>query len=241
MRSYSRLASISAAGSEVTMKRGLASPSVHSALPMTRRMRLHLSKVDQRKSLKRRAGLPVLSASARAAALSVSISARRGGVGGQAEDVVHAVGFAPRHQRLAAEAAVGAQQNAHPRPAGADLADDARHFLHRSGRAVDVGAAQLGRPQVPTAEDVERQVAVAVVIAMEEPAFLLAMQRVIGGIEIECDLCRSLGVGIEEQIDEQGLDGSGIGGNAGIAGWLVAAEFEPVQRAFARQRRTVAA
>src|SRR3954466_5198100 len=47
MRSYSRLASISAAGSEVTMKRGLASPSVHSALPMTRRMRLQLSKVDQ--------------------------------------------------------------------------------------------------------------------------------------------------------------------------------------------------
>ena len=43
------------------MKRGLASPWVHSALPMTRRMRLQLSRVDQRKSLKRRAGLPVRS------------------------------------------------------------------------------------------------------------------------------------------------------------------------------------
>src|SRR3954453_8610586 len=76
---------------------------------------------------------------------------------------------------------------------------------------------------------------------MEEPAFLLAMQRVIGGIEIQRDLCRSLGVGIEEQIDEQSLDGRGIGGNAGMAGWLVAAELEPVQRAFARQRRALLA
>src|SRR3954451_23438931 len=41
------------------MKRGLASPWVHSALAITRRLRLQLSRVDQRKSLKRRAGLPV--------------------------------------------------------------------------------------------------------------------------------------------------------------------------------------
>src|SRR4051794_41902242 len=72
-RSYSRLASISAAGSEVTIKRGLASPSVHSALPMTRRMRLQLSRVDQRKSLKRRGGLAGFSAAARADGLSGAI------------------------------------------------------------------------------------------------------------------------------------------------------------------------
>src|SRR3954449_12264962 len=41
------------------MKRGLASPWVHSALAITRRLRLQLSRVDQRKSLKRRAGLTV--------------------------------------------------------------------------------------------------------------------------------------------------------------------------------------
>jgi hypothetical protein len=159
----------------------------------------------------------------------------------QAEDVIHAVGFAPRHQVLAAEAAVGAQQNAHPRPAGTDLADNARHFLHRSGRAIDVRAAQLGGQQVPAAEDVERQITVAVVVAMEEPAFLLPVQRIIGGVEIERDLRRGLGVGIEEQIDEQRLTGRAIGGNAGIAGGRVAAEFEPVQAAFAGQRRAVAA
>jgi hypothetical protein len=67
------------------------------------------------------------------------------------------------------------------------------------------------------------------------------VQRIIGGIEIERDLRRRLGVGIEEQIHEQRLNGRAIGGNAGIAGWLVAAEFQPVQRAFAGQWRTVLA
>jgi hypothetical protein len=44
--------------SEVTTKRGLASPAVNSALPTTRRSRLQLSSVVHRKSLKQRAGLP---------------------------------------------------------------------------------------------------------------------------------------------------------------------------------------
>ena len=70
----------------------------------------------------------------------------------------------------------------------ADLADDARDLLDRAGRGVDVRAPQLGRQQMAAAEDVERQVAVAVVIAVEEPAFLVAVQRIVGGIEIEDDL-----------------------------------------------------
>jgi hypothetical protein len=38
---------------------------------------------------------------------------------------------------------------------------------------------------VSAAEDVERQIAVAVIIAKKEPALLMAVQRVIGGIQIE--------------------------------------------------------
>ena len=94
---------------------------------------------------------------------------------------------------------------------------------------------------MPAAEDIQRQIAIAVVIAVEEPAFLMPVQWVIGGIEIERDLRRGFGVGIEEQIDEQGLDGGCIGGNPGIAGWLGAAEFKPVQCAFAGQRGAVLA
>ena len=113
-------------------------------------------------------------------------------VAGEAEDEVDPVRLAPGHQRLAGEAAVGAQQDPHPRPAGADLADDARDLLHGAGRGVDVGAAQLGRQQVPAAEDVERQVAVAVVVAVEEAALLVPVQRNVGGVEVEDDLPRRL-------------------------------------------------
>ena len=65
---------------------------------------------------------------------------------------------------------------------------------------------------------------------MEEPACLLPVQRVIGGIDIERDLRRGFGVGIKKPIDKQRFDGGGIGGNAGIAAWFGAAEFKPVQR-----------
>ena len=225
------------------MKRGLASPPVHSALPTTRRGRLQLSSVDQRKSRKRRAGLPVrLALGARRPTARSSISLDQPGVAGEAEQEVDAVGLAPGHQRLAGKAAVGAQQDAHPRPAGADLADDARDLLDRAGRGVDVGAAQLGRQQMPAAEDVERQVAVAVVIAVEEAAFLVAVQRIVGGVEIEDDLRRRLAVRIEEQIDEQRLDRRRCRGRScGSASASGAAQFQPVQRALAGQRRAVRA
>ena len=41
---------------------------------------------------------------------------------------------------------------------------------------------------------------------MEEPAFLMAVQRIVGGVEVEDDLLRSLGMRVEEEIDEQALD-----------------------------------
>ncbi len=55
----------------------------------------------------------------------------------------------------------------------------------------------IGFPQPRTqhllsAENVERQIAIVVVVAVEEPAFLLAVQRQVGGVDIEDDLVRSL-------------------------------------------------
>ena len=44
-------------------------------------------------------------------------------VAGEAEDVINPVGFAPVHQRVAAEAGIGTQQDPHPRPAPAELAN----------------------------------------------------------------------------------------------------------------------
>ena len=59
---------------------------------------------------------------------------------------------------------------------------------HAMLRRVDVRAPQLCGQQMPTAEHIKRQITVAIVIAVEEPPLLLAMQRVIGRIQIENDL-----------------------------------------------------
>jgi hypothetical protein len=45
------------------------------------------------------------------------------------------------------------------------------------------GRAQFARQQVPAAEHVERQIAVIVVIAVEEAPFLVPVQRVVGDAE----------------------------------------------------------
>jgi hypothetical protein len=90
------------------------------------------------------------------------------------------------------EARIGAHQDAHLGPAAANLDNDARHRLDRAVRRIQARAPQLGIQQMASAEHVKRQIAVAVVIAVEEPALLLAVHRIVGGVEIENDLARRL-------------------------------------------------
>jgi hypothetical protein len=59
---------------------------------------------------------------------------------------------------------------------------------------------------MPPAEDVEWQIAVAIVIAVEEAPLLVPVQRVIARVEVENDLLRRLGVRLEEEIDKQAFD-----------------------------------
>ena len=51
-----------------------------------------------------------------------------------------------------------------------------------------------------TAEHIERQIAVAIVIAVEEPTLLLAVQRIVGRIQVENDLPGRPLMRLEEQI-----------------------------------------
>ena len=69
---------------------------------------------------------------------------------------------------------------------------------------------ELGRQQMPAAEHVKRQVAVAIIVAVEEPAFLMAVQRIVGGVEVEDDLLGRPVVRLEEEVDEQALDRRGV-------------------------------
>ena len=119
--------------------------------------------------------------------------------------------------------------------------DDARDLLDRPGASVDVRRPELGRQQMPAAEHVERQVAVAVVVAVEEPAFLMAVQRIVGGVEVEHDLLGRLRVRLEEEVDEQRLDRRRVVADLLVAGGDLARQFEPVQRRLAGDRRAVLA
>ncbi len=95
---------------------------------------------------------------------------------------------------------------------------------------------------MPAAEHVQRQVAVAVIVAVEEAPFLVAVERIIGGVEIEDDPLRWLLVSLQEEFDEQPLDRPGL-----VPDLVIAVErrgrcmLEPVQRALAGQRRAVGA
>src|SRR4028119_1510110 len=82
------------------------------------------------------------------------------------------------HQSMSASRAKPeSARSFHPRPARPDLMHDARNFLDRPGTRIDVGAAQFRREQVPAAEDIERQGAVAIIVAVEEAAFLMPVDR----------------------------------------------------------------
>ena len=62
---------------------------------------------------------------------------------------------------------------------------------------------QLGGEQMPAAEDVERQVAIAVVVAVEVPALLLAVDRIVRGVQIDDHARGALEVGLHTQRHEQ--------------------------------------
>ena len=79
--------------------------------------------------------------------------------------------------------------------------------------------------------------AVAVVVAVEEPPLLMPVQRVVGGVEVEHDLLRRALVGVEKQVDEQRLDRGAVVGDPAVAVGFRAAMLEPVERALAGERR----
>lgn len=97
-----------------------------------------------------------------------------------------------------------------------------------------------GGEQVPAAEHVERQIAPAIVIAVEEPALLVAVQGIVGRVEVENDLRRRLAVRVEEQLDEQPLDRRPVMADPVVARRPARRRmFHPVERALAGKGRTV--
>jgi hypothetical protein len=76
---------------------------------------------------------------------------------------------------------------------------------------------------------------------VKEPPFLMPVQGIVGGIEIENDLLRRMLVRLHEQIDKQRLDPGAVPSDPVIARQLRPAQLEPVEGALAGQRRTILA
>jgi len=93
--------------------------------------------------------------------------------------------------------------------------------------------------QMATAEHVQRQVAIAVVVAVEEPSLLASVQGIVGRVEIENDLLGRTGVRLQEQIDKHAFDRRRVVADLVIARRCRPAQFQPVQCALARQRRAI--
>jgi len=75
---------------------------------------------------------------------------------------------------------------------------------------------------------------------MEEAAFLMAVDRIVGRVKIEDDLLRGRRVCLQEDIDEQALDGGALVPNLVITGGRPFRRvFQSVQRALTRDRGTV--
>ena len=82
---------------------------------------------------------------------------------------LHTVVFAPPHQPIEGEPTVSTVDDLHLRPSGSDLGDDALEYAVGAETPIDVRRSQAGCQQIAFAEEVQRQVAIVVVVPVEEP------------------------------------------------------------------------
>ena len=85
--------------------------------------------------------------------------------------------------------AVGSHNDAHPAPkAPPDGATEFLERLHRAAAGIALGVSQSRQERDIATKAVEWQITVAAVVTVEESSFLVAMQRVVGGVKIQDNL-----------------------------------------------------
>ena len=123
-----------------------------------------------------------------------------------------------RHQFLAAKATIRSEPDVNVRPLFTEPCDNEGDLVLGACRGVDIGGPEFGQQKLAAAENVQRQIAVACVVAVKEAAFL----------------ARRGCVRLNEEADEQLLHGVLIHADLAVAvvirAWRM---FQPVQRRFA--------
>src|SRR5215831_115644 len=90
-------------------------------------------------------------------------------------------------------------------------------------------------------EYVKRQIAVAIIIGVEEPSLLVTVDRIIGRIKIKDDLVRCSAVRLQKQVDQKSLDRDWIVRDLVITRRLQPAKLESVERRLASDRCAILA
>src|SRR5258708_15933570 len=92
---------------------------------------------------------------------------------------------------------IPAQNDPYLRPRRSNLRHDSLDFLQAAEGSIMIGFPQPRAQHLFAAEDVERQIAIVVVVAVEEPSFLVAVQRQVRSVHVQDDLTGSLPVRLE--------------------------------------------
>ena len=71
---------------------------------------------------------------------------------------------------------------------------------------IAVAAAQVADQQVAATEDIQGQEAIVVVVTVEETAFLIAVQRRVGGVEVQDQPAGRLVVGFDKLLEQHLVD-----------------------------------
>ncbi len=121
------------------------------------------------------------------------------------------------------------------------MPDHPRNLIRRSGAGVDIGLAQFGDQKMVAAENIQRQITIAVVIAVEEAALLFAVQRIVRGVQIENDFLGRAFVGFEKQIDQQLLDRRAVMADLVVKAGRLLRPLQTVQGRLAGNRRAIGA
>ena len=121
---------------------------------------------------------------------------------GQAEKIINPVLLTPPHQVLATKPRIGTQHYTGVRPGLANLRHNARQLLIGAGTGIDPRRPQPGTQQVPVTEDIQRQVAVPVIVAVIKNPLLMTMRQIIGGVQVQPDLLGRFVMGFQEYLHQ---------------------------------------
>src|SRR6266446_6901277 len=103
------------------------------------------------------------------------------------------LGFAPGHNLLATEAAVGTYNDSRLAATFSHRCNDLFKRINCAAGRVALAGAKLSPERYRTDKGKQRQVTIAAIEAVKEPSFLITVQRVIGGIQMYDDLQAMLG------------------------------------------------